>query len=399
MLRWITCALLVSTAGAQDDDELIGRIRSRMRDNLSRLPDFVCSQTVERSRRGAPTEPFKPLDTLRLEVAFVGDRELYAWPDSSRFESKELNELIGSGVIGTGAFALHARNVFLAARPEFTAAGPAPLDGRPALKFDYLTLPGHGSYRLRVGRHQASVTFHGAFWVDPGSLDLLRLEVEADAIPEQLGLAEARNVMEYARLRIGDSEFLLPKAAELTMLGTLGEESRNRITLAACRQYVGESSLSFEDPDLKKLETKARPETGKLPPRRLIELTLDADIAPETAAAGDAVRALVAEPVRDGTLILIPKGAVAHGRLVRIEKHNQPVDHYIVALTFHTIEAADRQIPLSATMEKAGPAAGLMRQARSLNPTFDKRRLAKMDILVRETQKGHGVLYWEARRP
>jgi hypothetical protein len=32
-------------------------------------------------------------------------------------------------------------------------------------------------------------------------------------------------------------------------------------------------------------------------------------------------------------------------------------------------------------------------------PTFSKKRSARMDILVRETPKGQGILHWDARRP
>jgi hypothetical protein len=49
-------------------------------------------------------------------------------------------------------------------------------------------------------------------------------------------------------------------------------------------------------------------------------------------------------------------------------------------------------------MTEAGPAPGLIRQAKRLNPTFTRQRKAKMDILVREVPRGQGVLHWDAKQ-
>ena len=71
--------------------------------------------------------------------------------------------------------------------------------------------------------------------------------------------------------------------------------------------------------------------------------------------------------------------------------------HYEIALEFHTLETSERRYECSATMTDAGPATGLIRQAKRLNPTFTRQRKAKMDILVREVPRGQGVLHWEAK--
>jgi hypothetical protein len=48
-------------------------------------------------------------------------------------------------------------------------------------------------------------------------------------------------------------------------------------------------------------------------------------------------------------------------------------------------------------MADAGPASGLIRVAKKFNPTFTRQRKARMDILVREVQRGQGVLQWDAK--
>lgn len=390
-------------AGAQapeDPEALLERIRLRARANLDRLPDYVCLQTVERFRRPEPKAEFEPVDTLRLEVGLVGDRELFAWPDAARFSEKDVTDLVQRGTIGNGAFALHARNVFLSGAPRFDFRGEETADGRRSFRFDFEVPLARSTFRLRVPPYQALVAFHGAFWADAETLDLIRLRVEVDEAPPELGVLQATNEMNYRRTRIGEEEFLLPSSSRLEMVSAAGETSRNLTTFRNCRQFVSESSISFHhrpEPPAPNEPARAKP---ALPPRAVLELELETEIDPAKAALGDPVRAVVVRPVREGGRVLVPAGAVAVGRLVRLERQEQPLEHYIIGLEFHTLETGTAQAELRATMRKAGPSAGLIEQAKRLDPTFDPRRKRPfMQILVNEQQRGQGILHWRAKYP
>lgn len=401
MVRRLGCALwaagLPLCALAEDGaGELLERVQARMRDNLSRAPDYVCQQTVERWARDSQRAEFKALDMLRLEVGFAGGKEIFSWRGASRFEEKELADLIGSGVVGTGAFAVHAANVFLSGAAEFTYRGEEEWKGKRTFRFDYVVAREHSRYRVRVPPYQAVVGFHGSFWVDAETLDLLRLEVHADDIPEELRLARTSDVMEYQRVTIGRSEYLLPASSEFTMLGILGNEYRNRRRLTHCRQYTAEASLSF-DPAPEAAPVR-RP--SALPPRLLLELVLDSTVDLETAALGDEVRAVLGRQLVHQGQLLAPQGAAVLGRLVRLEKNSIPYSHYVVGLEFDVLETPAGRLQFAATLEDVAPAAGLIRQARTMDPTFDRhRRVPRLDILVRERQEGRGVLHWDARQP
>src|SRR5260370_29219607 len=47
---------------------LLSRIKVRAAENLQRLPNYTCTETIERSRRARKSRRFDPVDTLRLEV-------------------------------------------------------------------------------------------------------------------------------------------------------------------------------------------------------------------------------------------------------------------------------------------------------------------------------------------
>ena len=75
---------------------LLGRIKAKAAENLQRLPNYTCTQTIERSHRNAKSRKFELLDTIRLEVALVEGKELFSWP-GGKFEEKGIGEIVGAG--------------------------------------------------------------------------------------------------------------------------------------------------------------------------------------------------------------------------------------------------------------------------------------------------------------
>ena len=158
--------------------------------------------------------------------------------------------------------------------------------------------------------------------------------------------------------------------------------------------------MTFDAPPAAaKADVEAPGVSADPPGRRVMELSLDSEIALDTAAAGDPIRAVLSRPLKDGERILAPEGSVVLGRIVRREKQGQPFDRYEIALELHTLEIGRQRYECVATMIDAGPTPGLIRQAKQLNPTFNRERKPRMEILVNQVQRGQGVLQWEARRP
>ena len=69
---------------------------------------------------------------------------------------------------------------------RITYVGEVTKNKQRLLQWDYEVPQLLSGYLLRVGSHEAIVGYHGSFWADPKTLDLLRLEVQADEIPPQL---------------------------------------------------------------------------------------------------------------------------------------------------------------------------------------------------------------------
>jgi hypothetical protein len=332
---------------------LLARIKVHMEQNLSSLPNYTCLETIERSRRRAPSRRFELVDVLRLEVALVNRKELFSWPGAGKFEESEIFEFVQGGSIGNGSFGLHANSVFLSHAPTFTYAGERIREGgRKAVRYDYRVPQLNSGYSIRVPPNKATVGYHGSFWADAETLDLIRLEVYADDIPPILEVSEAVNTMEYARTRIGDSEFLLPKESELLMTDLGGNESRNRTQFSNCRQFAGESYLSFgEAPGAEAAPVPKPPEPVRLPGGLLLELELDSDINSEKSFVGDPITAKVARTVRKGQNLIVPKGAAATGRIVRMERSVGSPRTVTLGLQFSTLEFDKKKAPFEAQLE------------------------------------------------
>jgi hypothetical protein len=388
-MRWASAAaglLLcfpISPSNAQElapEILLLGRIKSKAAENLQRLPNYTCTQTIERSHRSGKARKFEPVDTLRLEVALVEGKELFSWPGAGKFEEKGIGEIVGGGgAIGNGSFALHARSVFLSRWPIFTYFGETNLNGRRAIRYDYRVPQMLSGYQIRVGPNHAFVEYHGSFWVDPDSLDLIRLDVRADDPPPNLNLTEASDAMEYQRARIGGGDFLLPQSSELVMIDLLGNASRNRTYFSGCRQYAGESKLSFAEPFLDAAAPAPQAKPIRLPAGLTIDVRLQTPIQSGRSATGDPVTALIGRDVKNHGEIVAPKGAVLTGRITRLEKRKGEQDYYIVGLDFSTIEFDNRSGEFRASLQDSGLAQN-SRGGPGRGPGATRRRLMDDDI-------------------
>jgi hypothetical protein len=350
--------LVIASAAAQvqpSPDDLLLRIRRKQAAELARLPNYTCTETIERTVRQPSKHNFEPVDTLRIEIAYVGGTELVAWPGADRFE-KQIGDLVTrKGAIGNGNFALHAHNVFLTDKPVFSGPTEESLDGRKAVRYDFRISKERS--RLRIGNytHRAVVPYHGSFWVDADSLDLLRLETLADEIPRELGLSESNEVMDYERLRIGDSDFVLPTGSELIMTDLDGTRHRNRVRIAACRQYLGESIVRFGEAEASPETLPAKPEVVRLPAGLKVEVDLTTGVDVATAAIGDPIAARVHSDVKKGGVVLIPRGATLSGRLTRIDKRGDAIGpYYVIGLRFSSLKFGNTKSAFTGRLEDVG---------------------------------------------
>jgi hypothetical protein len=298
----------------------LAAIKAHMREILTRLPDYTCVQLIERTQRTARTKRFRLVDTVRLEVALVGGKELFAWPGAGKFEDREISKMVG-GTVGNGNFALHARSVFLGGGAQFEYEGEREQEGRRLYRYRFRVPRNLSGYLLRSGALEGVTAYHGWFEAEAETLDLRRLEVEAEDIPAHLPIAAARDHMEYARVPIGERAFLLPKSSELVLTDLEGTENRNVTTFSGCKQYTGESVISFADPDAVATAAPAPAVAVELPAGLGLTVVFDESLRFDKAARGDQLTGRVVENARWKGQTMVPRGAVVKARLLGFQRY------------------------------------------------------------------------------
>ncbi|MGQ9915810.1 MAG: hypothetical protein ACUVS7_00195 [Bryobacteraceae bacterium] len=310
---------------------LLARIRNVVNENLERLPDFTCVQTIERSQREPGTKRYRFLDNIRLEVALVEGKELYAWPGSPKFEERDLRDMVGGGAIGTGDFALHAKSIYLSGSAEFTYQGTELLRGRKVHVFHYRVPMAQSGYIMRIEKVEGQVGYQGHVYNDAETLEMARIEIHIDEIPDYLPLKEGHKVIDYAPVTIGGVRHVLPTTAEMTLVALNGGENRNRAVFSGCRQYQGESRLLFEDPP------EAAPETAPavewtLPEGLEVRMRLVKTLDLAKAAMGDPVVFEVTRDAQRKGETWLKKGARVTLRMDQTTCRDFPVSHCFLAL-------------------------------------------------------------------
>lgn len=310
---------------------LLGRIRNVVSANLSHLPNFTCVETIERSQRTPRTKKYQLLDNVRLEVALVEGKELYAWPGASKFEERDLRDMVGGGAIGTGDFALHAKVIYLSGAAKFTYEGIEEIQGKQAHKFHYRVPMEQSGYIMRIGKAEGPVGYQGYVWNDVETLEMLRIEMTIDEIPPHIPLKEGHKTLEYAPVDIGGTPYVLPVSMDMTLVGLNEGENRNHAVFTGCRQYTGESTLIFEEP-APEAKPKEAVVTVTLPEGLSVSMKLAKTLDLAKAAMGDPVVFVVSKDAAKGGQVWLPKGAEVELRVDQVACRDYPSGHCFVAL-------------------------------------------------------------------
>jgi hypothetical protein len=244
-----TAAFAANSPAAEDTQLLLQRIRSRITAHLSHLHNYTCHAVIERLVRSVNTNNFDQQDRIDLEVAFVGDRELFSRAGETHFEEQPIQRIVPPGMIGNDAFGSHDDDVFSGSAATFTYAGFCKKDGHKTFRYNFHVPQESGRLLLKQADFgEASVGYQGSFWVDAETLDVVRLEWKTDPLPPTVGLRWVRKSMRYKQMRIGNSDFSLPLQSELTSLDQRGNYHLNVTSLERCMEFTGESVVTYDTP-------------------------------------------------------------------------------------------------------------------------------------------------------
>lgn len=371
--------LLRAQTGAEADN-VLARARVRIAETMRRIPKYTCIETIDRSyfayaapvaatathlpcleaagKKDAAALRLNATDRVRLEVAEGDVREIYSWPGASRFETGSIDELVNRGPAASGAFGGYVIDVFARNDAQFHFVSARAEGGREIFTYRYEMPQERSRYKVRTDDGWVITAYSGEFDIDAASLELLRMMVEASDLPPATDLCRASTALEFARVRIGDGEFLLPRMSELHLVNRGSGETNSTSVFSSCKEYVAESVLHIDGDEGD--STHGPVAAGKvrpaLPQGIRMTLRLDAPIDTDVAAAGDPVTATVTRPVRDPVTnaALLRQGAVAHGRIDRMEHWVAGSPRFVIGIHWNSITEDGATAPFAAIADHSG---------------------------------------------
>jgi hypothetical protein len=360
-----SCALLLAVATVAvtadpDVEELFKKARDKVLDNARRMPRYTCVETVSRTQYRPPESPStcesmiamrRPIsrgslavrDRLRLDVAVVEGGEIFSWAGAGKFETHDVDKLVGDGASGSGEFGSFLASVFGSAPDAIRHAGLRD----DFAQFEYNVPAAKSNYRYRTTGPGRIIGYHGTFSVDPADGDVQVLAVDSDQFLPADGICRVQHVMRYSRVKIGSGDFLLPEVSTMSALYRSGGESLNDTRYSDCREYVTESSIRFDD-DVAPGAAASKAALLPLPPKARLLIGLSKPINTEIAAAGDPVEGVLLRDViarRSGTVAKVNDRV--HGRILRLQQYMEPSPRWFVAIRFDTIERNGIEQPVA----------------------------------------------------
>jgi hypothetical protein len=342
MLVALATAVAQTEGGSSPENTvLLARIQQRAAEDLASVPNYVCVDSIDRSRWIPGQRDFRRLDRMYLDLAHIEGADRFSWLGSSSFQEKTPGAIVGYGASFSGDFADNRALVFKNRWTTIRYAGRVTIEGRPAMRYEYAVPPNHGGLAAIIGNDSGFAPARGVFWIDPETLDLLRIDIEGYDIPPSLPLQSVVARTTYWRVLIGGRGVLLARNSEFLLTERDGTVKRNVSVFSNCREYQAQSTVTFGP------STTSQPSPPAVEPTRLqaglqLQVVLDTPVDPSAAAVGESVRAHVVESSGE-----VPKGARVYGRVNRIVRY---VDEVLIGLEFTHIEYRRNRVPFMARL-------------------------------------------------
>lgn len=341
----IAAAVLLSACNAYSQGLapevlLLSRIKRHLREELSHIPNYTCLETISRFRSDAKglrlsQKGFVKLDTIQLEIVYLNGREWYGSPGGGSLTVDDPVAFIGGGMIGTGAFGMSMNGIVEGG--AFLYRGSELLDGRDAIRYDFRVPALLKPLQISVHGGTGTAGEEGSIWVNPQSLDLIRVESRAAEIPPYVPVHEMALLVDYARMKVEGEDTLLAQQADLKMIDDAGVESYNRIGFTHCHAYAASSQISFgpapqesaaRAPSVPSAQVSGRP----APPFLEVTILLTTPVSDEDSVGSLIEGRISGNVVRKGKIV-VPDGSVVHGR-IRAADHYPELGVFAVGLEF-----------------------------------------------------------------
>jgi hypothetical protein len=230
------------------NDEFIEKARETAMTFSESLPNYLCQQMTTRYQgEGRPID-WQALDLVTASVVYEDGKESYHnIKIGNKAVNKPMEELPGSW--SRGEFGTTLRDLFSpSTNGLFRRRAESTMSGRTAVVYDFLVEQPNSHWQTIIGGQSVFPAYKGSVWIDKRTFRVLRIEMQARNVPEEFPLDTIEWVVDYAFVRIGTTEFLVPVHAEnLSCWRGSSRCARNALDFRNYRKFTSESQIMTTD--------------------------------------------------------------------------------------------------------------------------------------------------------
>ncbi len=212
------------------------------------LPDFMVEELVWRYQGQGSNPDWRAVDWVTVDVRSVDGRESYT---NIRLKGKPAKEeqLIDKGSWSSGEYSSTLLDLFSPATAAvFQFEGVTTIATTGVRKYTYRVAKDHSHWRIDVEGDKIQPAYKGTVFVDPRSMRVMRIEMQAVNLPSDYPLDTVEGDIDYGLARIGSDYYLMPiKAENLACQRGTPYCSLNRIEFRNYRKFTAESTIDTVD--------------------------------------------------------------------------------------------------------------------------------------------------------
>lgn len=244
--------------------QLIAEVRENALHYTDSLPNYVCTQVTNRKVDPTGSESWRAVDQILERLTFFEQKESYKVmmvnnrPNTGELTHEKLGGATSSGEFGSILHAIFAPET----QTEFQWERWTGLRKRWAYVLSFET--GQPMYTIQHGPSQKSVTVRvrGSIYADRDTKMVVRIKMEATAIPADFPIQAVSLDLNYDFTDIAGQQFLLPLQADIH-----SREGRylswNQASYVSYHKYGAETSITFDAPAIPDDKLKEQPPPAK----------------------------------------------------------------------------------------------------------------------------------------
>jgi hypothetical protein len=210
------------------------------------LPNFRCNQETHRLKAPARTPVLlHEVDNIVDELVFEEGHETYRTLEVNGAKPEpgvELRGVRSRGEFGTMLQALFSPDT----QAGYKWAGRAQIGGVLCQVFDVAVAQAHSNFVLYLAKRPATAGYTGRVYIEEETGMVRKLTIKGNGLPKDFGLQSPTFSLEYAMVRIGPQDYLLPLRSVLQL--RQGKSMiRNEAVFREYRKFEASSKIEFHN--------------------------------------------------------------------------------------------------------------------------------------------------------